>query len=375
MDLEGRLELAARAPTEEIVVEGELRELLEVNSHPTHYIGLEISGRLHLGSLLVNGSKINDLTKAGFKTQVFLADWHSVINNKLEGDWDKIQLASKYYEEAFKFFCPGAKIVRGTELYKGNDEYWKDVITFSKHMTLARATRCLTIMGRGEKDAMELAQYFYPSMQGIDIKHLGVDVAHAGMDQRKIHMVAREVFPKMKLKKPIAIHHHLIPGLSEPPKIGGGAGEAKTGGKPNSGIAGNPTNSKEDQVAAAKMSKSLPSSAIFIHDSEKEIRDKIRKAYCPNATEGNPVLEIAKYIIFREEGKALSIERDAKYGGDLEFGSYMELEKAYLGGKLHAMDLKGGIAGALNDAIGPVRKHFESRKDLLKVFDEASITR
>jgi tyrosyl-tRNA synthetase len=384
MDIDGKMALMERAPCEEIVARDELRELLGTNSHPSHYIGLEISGKLHLGSLLINGFKVNDLTKAGFKTQVFLADWHSVINNKLSGDWEKIKTASKYYEEAFKFFCPGVKIIRGTELYAGNDEYWKDVITFSKHMTLARATRCLTIMGRSERDSLELAQYFYPSMQGIDIKHLGVDVAHAGLDQRKIHMVAREVFPKLGLKKPIALHHHLIPGLSEPQKVseaGNKAGEGHKmpfhgGGKVDAGINSNPQNtiSKEDKVAAAKMSKSLPSSAIFIHDSEKEISEKMKKAYCPAAIEGNPVLEIANHIIFHEK-KSFSISRDSKYGGDLEFGSYAELEKAYVDKALHAMDLKAGVALELSKIIDPIRRHFEGKKHLLEVFEIAEITR
>ncbi|MFH0971590.1 MAG: tyrosine--tRNA ligase [Candidatus Micrarchaeota archaeon] len=354
MDLEGRLDLVLKEPTEEVVTLEELKELLSSNSNPAHYIGLEVSGRLHIGSLLINGFKVNDLHKAGFKTQIFLADWHSVINNKLGGDWEKIDKASKYYEEAFKFFCPGSKIIRGTELYKENDGYWRDVIAFSKQITLARATRCLAILGRTEKDSLDLAQYFYPSMQGVDMKHLGVDLAHAGMDQRKIHMVAREVFPKMKQKKPIALHHHLLAGLTEPPKV--------------SGV------DKEDAVYASKMSKSLPNSAIFIHDSEKEISDKIRKAYCPEKVEGNPVMEIARYVIFHE-AKALKIERDAKYGGNLEFRNYAELEREYAGKKLHAVDLKNAVARELAKILEPLRTHFEGKKDLLRVFDEAEITR
>ena len=352
---------ASKPPTQELIVQEELKALLETNPHPRHYIGFEISGKLHLGSLLINGFKINDLNSAGFKTQVFLADWHSVINNKLEGDWGKIKLASNYYEEAFKFFCPGVKIIRGSELYAGNDEYWKDVILFSKNMTLARATRCLTILGRSEKDSLELAQYFYPSMQAIDIKHLEVDLAHAGMDQRKIHMIAREVFPKMGLKKPIALHHHLIPGLTEPPKVA---------------IAVNSANSpsKEDEVAASKMSKSQPSSAIFIHDTEQEIKDKMKKAFCPEFVEGNPVLEIAKYLVFHEQ-KSLLVERDGKFGGNLEFQTYLELENAFKEKKLHPADLKTAIAAQLNIILSPIRKHFENKKELLEVFNETKITR
>ncbi|MFH1751090.1 MAG: tyrosine--tRNA ligase [Candidatus Micrarchaeota archaeon] len=373
MDIESRLELARRPPTEEIVTGEGLHELMETNSHPTHYIGLEISGKLHLGSLLINGFKVNDLTKAGFKTQIFLADWHSVINNKLEGDWEKIRKASKYYEEAFKLFCPGAKIIRGSELYAGNDEYWRDVISFSKQLTLARATRCLAIMGRSDREALELAQYFYPPMQGVDIKHLGVDVAHAGMDQRKIHMVAREVFPKMGLAKPIALHHHLIPGLIEPPKKERMEAQGANGmGKATNEASG--ADSKEGKVAAAKMSKSLPGSAIFIHDTKEEISDKMRKAYCPPTAQGNPVLEIAKYIIFHESA-SFTIERDKKYGGDLDFGSYGELEKAYIEKNIHAMDLKAAVAQGLDALLAPVRSHFEKREGLLEVFQGTVVTR
>ena len=40
-------------------------KLFDENSSPNHYIGLEISGFLHLGSLISTGFKINDFIKAG----------------------------------------------------------------------------------------------------------------------------------------------------------------------------------------------------------------------------------------------------------------------------------------------------------------------
>jgi tyrosyl-tRNA synthetase len=87
LDLETKLDLIKRPPTEEIITEQELRSLLETNEHPEHYIGFEISGLLHLGTLIICGYKINDFSKAGIRTKVFLADWHSFINNKLGGSW------------------------------------------------------------------------------------------------------------------------------------------------------------------------------------------------------------------------------------------------------------------------------------------------
>ena len=66
MDVTNKVDLIKRPPTKEIVKdEAELIELLNTNSKPKHYIGLEISGFLHLGSLISTGFKINDFIKAG----------------------------------------------------------------------------------------------------------------------------------------------------------------------------------------------------------------------------------------------------------------------------------------------------------------------
>ncbi|MCS7113815.1 MAG: tyrosine--tRNA ligase [Nitrososphaerota archaeon] len=358
MDVETKIELIKRPPTEEILVESELRELLETNEHPGHYIGFEISGLLHLGNLVVAGFKINDLLKAGVRCQVYLADWHSYINNKFGGDWDKILMATKYYEKAFQFFCPGAKIVVGSELYRNNDEYWRNLLRFAKHMTLSRTLRCLTIMGRSEKERLDLSQYFYPPMQAVDIKTIGADIPHGGMDQRKAHVLAREIFPKMGWKKPVAVHHHLLMGLTEPVKL--------------------ETRDKLEQVIASKMSKSKPWTAIFIHDNEEQIKAKLKRAWCPERqTEMNPVLEIVKYIIFHEE-KAFTVERPSKYGGTITFESYEELEKAYRNGQLHPQDLKNAVARAVAKILEPVRRYFESDSEArksLEIVEKAQITR
>jgi tyrosyl-tRNA synthetase len=219
MDIEEKIALVQRPPTEEIVTENELRSLFETKASPKHYIGLEISGKLHLGSLIIPGFKINDFIKAGIQSNVFLADWHTYINNKLNNDWDLIDKISQYYEKAFKFFCPGVNVIFGSDLYKETDDYWKNFIVFSKQITLARTLRSLTIMGRTEKDALDFSQLLYPSMQSVDIKALDLDIVHAGLDQRKIHMLVREVFPKLHWKVPVSVHHHILSGLAEPSRV------------------------------------------------------------------------------------------------------------------------------------------------------------
>ena len=115
-----------------------------------HYIGFEISGFLHLGSLLTAGYKINDFIKAGVHCTVFLADWHTLINEKLGGNEENISKVSKYYKEAFETVCPKVHVKMGSELYadEQNKDYWKDFVRFTKHVSLARTMRTLTIMGR-----------------------------------------------------------------------------------------------------------------------------------------------------------------------------------------------------------------------------------
>jgi tyrosyl-tRNA synthetase len=349
VDLDRKVELITREPTEEVVTRDELVTLLKSNSRPKHYIGLEISGLLHLGSLVLTGYKINDFIDAGFQCTVLLADWHTYINDKLQGDWDMIKKVSRYYEDAFKFFCPGVNVILGSKLYEEYKGYWEDVVRLSKHVTLPRLMRSLTIMGRSEKDRLDFAQLMYPVMQAVDIHALDVDVAHAGIDQRKVHMLARDIYPKLGWKVPIAVHHHLLPGLGEPTMLG------------------LDDDSEMDRKVSSKMSKSKPNTSIFVHDDEESIRVKVRRAYCPEGVvDGNPMLEIVRYIIFHEF-KEFTVERAEKYGGSITFTSYKELEDAYASKRLHPLDLKNAVALYLNKIIEPIRNHFKDRVEVIEI--------
>ncbi|MBA3978451.1 MAG: tyrosine--tRNA ligase [Nitrosopumilus sp.] len=360
MDIEEKISLVQRPPTEEIVTVGELRSLFETNSSPKHYIGLEISGKLHLGSLILTGFKINDFIKAGIQSNVFLADWHTYINNKLNNDWNLISKISKYYEKAFKFFCPGVNIIHGSNLYEDTDDYWKNFVLFSKQITLSRILRSLTIMGRTEKDALDFSQLLYPSMQSVDIKALDLDIVQAGTDQRKIHMLVREVFPKLDWKTPVSIHHHLLPGLSEPLIASATTPNPDIPTTANASLLPATFNSErksEDSKVFSKMSKSNPSSSILIHDSEKDIHYKINKAYCPlGISTDNPILEITKHVVFHQYDEFI-VERPAKYGGNASYFSYDELQKDYEQNKIHPKDLKMATSKYLNDIISPVRDY------------------
>ena len=337
MDITEKVELIKKSPTGEVVTEEELLDLFKKNSNPKCYIGLEVSGLLHLGSLIITGYKINDFIKAGVHCTVFLADWHTLINDKLGGDWDKISKVSKYYENVFKEFCPGVHIKTGSQLYseEKNKEYWKDLVLFTKHMSLARTMRTLTIMGRTEKEEkLDLAKLLYPPMQAVDIHYLDLDIVHAGMDQRKIHMLVRDIFPKMgkDWKVPVAVHHKLLLGLTKPTE-----------------------SSSEDKVLG-KMSKSDPNSTIFIHDTDDEIKSKINKAWCEEGNiENNPLLEISKQIIFHEYNE-MKAERPEKFGGNVSYSEYSQLESDFANKKLHPTDLKLAVSNLLIPLVSKIRE-------------------
>ena len=329
-----------KPPTEEVVTQEELIELFKTNSSPNHYIGLEISGFLHLGSLISTGFKINDFVKAGVKCKIFLADWHTLINDKLGGDWETIEKVSKYYQDAFKLVCPDAEIILGSKLYEEKTEYWSELVKFTKHMSIARTMRTLTIMGRSEDDKkIDVAKLLYPAMQAVDIHSLDVDIAHAGMDQRKIHMLVREIFPKMKWKVPVAVHHKLLPRLSKP------------------------ADSNADKIVG-KMSKSDPNSGVFIHNTDDEIKKKISKAWCEEANiESNPLLEISRSVIFHEFNE-MKVERPEKFGGNVSYTDYNQLEKDFSEKKLHPGDLKQTVGNYLVEIVSPIRNKLNLSDEL-----------
>lgn len=336
---------------EEILTPEDLTALC-VREKPTkHYIGFEISGEIHLGTGIAAMQKVKDIAEAGFSPTIFLADWHTWINDKLEGDRNAIkQIANGYFKEGLSacYRLLGGKqeelsFVLGSDFYHENDAYWETVIAVAKHTTLNRIKRSISILGREEKEEIDFAKLIYPVMQVADIFALGVDIAHAGMDQRKAHVIARDVAEKIGKEKPIALHHHLLLGLqaSSPWPLSP------------------PVTDRSDMWDAFKMSKSKPESAVFITDEPEEIRKKVMKAYCPpEEISFNPIIDWTEHLIFAREKQGIVIKRDASHGGDLALQNVDELKRIFQEGDLHSEDLKNFVADYLINFLAPVRDHF-----------------
>ncbi len=349
MDIESKLELIKQVG-EEIITEDELRQLLKTNEHPIAYDGFEPSGNIHIAQGILRAINVNKMVKAGVKFKMLVADWFAWMNNKLGGDLEKIKITGEYYIQMWKacgMDIKGVEFIWSRDLVK-QEGHWKTTIDIARNSTVQRILRTSQIMGRKSTDTLSAAQVIYPCMQVADIFHLKCDICQLGMDQRKVNILAREVGPKIGFWKPIVVSHHMILGLSEP----------RTSSK-----------DKDDRLLDLKMSKSKPDSAIFMNDSEEEIKRKISKAYCPaRIVDENPMLEYSKYLIF-EKFNVMGIKRQERYGGDLVVENYKELERLYSEGKIHPADLKSSVAYYINEMVKPVRESFSKDSKLKKLLD------
>jgi len=325
---------------EEIITEEELKKLLAEKKQPVAYDGFEPSGKIHIAQAILRAININKMTKAGVKFKMFVADWHGWANNKMGGDLEKIKTVGKYFIEVWKasgMDLENVEFIWASDLVK-DDNYWKMVMQVARNSTLKRIIRCGQIMGRKEEEVMQASQILYPCMQCADIFYLKADICQLGMDQRKVNVLAREIGESLGFWKPVVVSHHMLMGLLPP------LSDAED---------------EKDRAIEVKMSKSKPDSAIFMTDTEEEIKRKITNAYCPaKQAHENPVLEYCKYILF-EKFKELTVERPEKFGGNITFKNYKELEAAFAEGKLHPADLKSMTAKYINLVVEPVRKHFE----------------
>ena len=76
---------------EEVVGADELRGLLESDQELITYDGFEPSGQMHIAQGIVRAINVNKMIKAGFKFKMLVADWFAYLNNKMEGDLEKIK--------------------------------------------------------------------------------------------------------------------------------------------------------------------------------------------------------------------------------------------------------------------------------------------
>jgi tyrosyl-tRNA synthetase len=229
--------------------------------------------------------------------------------------------------------------------------YWDRFLRIGKGEPLERVKRAITVAGRREGEKISAAQLFYPVMQVTDIFQMNIDICQLGIDQRRANMLAREAAKRYKWHMPIAVHHPLMLGLHGIPK-----GTAIK---------------DESFLIEYKMSKSQPSTCIYMHDSYDQLTKKINGAYCPERLlEGNPMINYLDTLLIDDKNSQIMIDRPQKFGGPLEFGNYQELLDTYSKGALHPTDLKKFVIEEFEKRIKPVREYFETHKTAKELYEQ-----
>lgn len=339
MNTDERLALIMRN-CQEIVTEEELRKLLEEKKEPVVYLGTAVTGRPHIG-YFVWVLKLADFIKAGFKVKLLLADLHGALDNT---PWDILEKRYEYYSAVIPlmFEAVGAdvsqlEIVKGSS-YQNDPQYFMDLLKLSTKTSIHDAKRAGSEVVKFG-DNPKLSGLVYPLMQALDEEYLGVDVQYGGVDQRKILMYAREYLPKIGYKARIEVMTPLLPGL-----------------------------------VGKKMSASDPNSKIDLLDSPKKVSKKMNKADCvEGVVEDNGILAFLKHVVFTvlsDAGRDFVINRPEKYGGDLTFSSYSDVEKAFAAKELHPLDLKNGVAAAISELLSGIDAQRTELEKLGAAFDE-----
>jgi tyrosyl-tRNA synthetase len=321
---------------QEVIGEDELKQKLKSKKEFSVYWGAMPTGSISIAYFFPM-LKIADLLKAGCRVKILIADLHAALDSV---PWKDLEKRYKYYKEAVitilkTIGVPIDKLefVKGSELQL-NKKYFHDVLklsTFSSIKECKKAASEVVKLG----DNPKLSGVIYPLMQALDEEYLKVDAQLGGNDQRKIMVYSREYLPKIGYEARIELLNPLIRGL---------VGE--------------------------KMSSSIKASKIDLMDDPATVIKKMNKADCITGDPNNGVMALLRYFIFiikEDKKEKFVIERSEKFGGSLEYSSYEEIEKDFVGKKLHPLDLKNGVAAEINKLLGK----FQASKELKKIHKSA----
>ena len=327
MDVDQQVSLLCEH-TQEVVTTEELRALCSQKEHPHAYMGFAPTGRMHVGHMIPI-RKIADFLRAGCKFTFLIADLHAYLDDN-KSPWNLLEARFEVYKQAatgvLKAF--GAPLER-VEFVRGSDfqfarSYQEGVLQMIGETTLARAQRSASEVVRFG-DSPKLGGFVYPFYQVEDVYALEADIALGGIDQRGIYMLGRELAEKMDRRKYVCVFTPLLPGLT-----------------------------------GDKMSASDAASKVDLLDSPKQVRAKLKRAYCPaGEKEGNGILAFLEHVVFAVRDE-LVISRPEKFGGSLVFSSYAELEESFLAGDLHPLDLKNALADVLVEFLAVVQEEVSS---------------
>lgn len=341
-DLE-RYELITRG-LHEILGEQELKQRIANKEQLKIYWGTSPTGRPHIG-YLVPLIKLAHFLKAECRVTVLFADLHAYLDS-MKTSWDLLEYRTKYYEIIIKKVLQilGVDIsvlffVKGSQ-FQLSERYTLDMYKLLSKTTVHKAQKGGSEVVK-QSDNPLMSSLVYPILQALDEQYLDIDVEFGGIDQRKIFTLSQEILPSIGYKKRIHLMNPMIPSFIR----------------------------NEDALTETKMSSSDPNNKIDLLDTPKAIEQKVNKAFCEEGNlYDNPLIVFCHYVIFPilelKNIDGFVIHRPEKYGGDIVFRNYEDLEKQFADKLLHPADLKKGVLEFLVKLLEPLREMFETDKKL-----------
>ena len=121
-----------------------------------------------------------------------------------------------------------------------------------------------------------------------------------------------------------------------------------------------------------KMSKSDPNRAILLHDDEKILSKKLRKAYLDPEDSESPVYELIEHIILPEQG-SLEVVPNPEYGVPSSWNELAAIKASVADGSLHPFDVKMAVANGISNGLSCVSEFFENSPETLIALESLSI--
>ncbi|KAM6499141.1 tyrosyl-tRNA synthetase [Amanita muscaria] len=335
-----------------------IKSILAEGRSPKAYWGSAPTGRPHIG-YFVPLTKIADFLRAGVEKLTHSTDVHAFLDN-LKAPLELVEHRTKYYKHILltvftALGIPTSKLrfVQGSS-YQLSKEYNLDNYKLCSIVSEHDAKKAGAEVVKQVESPL-LSGLLYPGLQALDEEYLGVDFQFGGIDQRKIFTFAELYLPRLGYRKRAHLMNAMVPGL-----------------------------------AGGKMSSSDPNSKIDFLDSPEVIRRKVKAAFCEEGNvkengllafvgavlmpisqlridrvNGDGVLEsgLGDQRPFGEDGAVFSIERDERFGGRLDYGSFGELEKDFEEKRVHPKDLKTAVGNAIVRLLEPIRKAFEENEE------------
>ena len=78
-----------------------------------------------------------------------------------------------------------------------------------------------------------------------------------------------------------------------------------------------------------------------------------------------------KYLVF-PAGLNIILDRPEKFGGKAEYKDYQSMERDYMNGNIHPLDLKNALAKSLDTLLEPIREFDKQNPAGLELIEEFS---